>query len=103
MMGRHSNMKLCIKICNKGKFGKNIKSVHNGKTFKCYICPSNFTDKGNLKKHVESVYKGKTFKCEICPSKFATKGNLKNISNPFMKEKHLNVTFFIQSLQIKVI
>ena len=46
---------------------KYVESVHEGKIFKCAICPSSFTVKWTLKTHIESIHEEKTSKCEVFP------------------------------------
>ena len=40
-----------------------IKSIHEGKKYRCTICPSQFFAKSNLKVHIGTVHEEKTYEC----------------------------------------
>ena len=58
---------------DKGNLKKHSESLHGGKTFKCEICLSSFTQNSSLRRHIKSVHGGKTLTCEICLSRFTQK------------------------------
>ena len=61
--------------------------MHEGKTFKCYLCETGcFAEKEELEKHEASVHEGKkhAFNCNICNADFPLKITL----NKHMEEVH---------------
>ena len=47
------------------------------KIFKCDICSKTYNTNGALNCHFSSIHNGKTFKCHIFPSTFTQKSSMK--------------------------
>ena len=59
-----------------------MKSLHDGKKFKCDVCGKEYSDRGNLTRHKKVAHEGKLFNCEKCGNTFM----LAVLSSGAMKE-----------------
>ena len=64
------------KATRKGNLQSHINSIHDGQTFPCKHCGSEFTEKGSLKTHINSIHEGQKFPCSHCEYKAPRKGGL---------------------------
>ena len=68
------------------------KSVHEGVTYDCNICPSTFTQKLNLSNHIKSVhFKERSYQCQICDYQATQKSHLsRHVKNVHQKSDNIN-------------
>ena len=61
---------------------ENLEETDKLFSIECFECGKLFKDRSKLKRHKLSVHEGITFDCEFCPSNFSTQANLgRHISN----------------------
>ena len=76
-----------------------MRSVHEGRLYKCDQCDYKGALKPNIEKHKLSKHEGVRFKCTLCPRTFSTKGilhkhnRIKHIKHDKLKCPHCEWSF----------